>query len=254
MDKHHIDIEKYLDGNMTDQETTEFELRVEVDPQLATQMENERNARRLITAAGRLELKTTLDTVDAEMRASQLVTSDQGGKIMPLWMKRALPIAAMAIVFLGLFQLLQTNSMTSSEVYDTYFNVYEAPSALRSTEGNKLVNWEKASQLYAEGNYREAISYFAKSESEVPGYLTEFYKGMSNLSLDGPYYQRAITAFDKVLATDNDYVEQAQWYKAFALFQIQDKEEVTQLLEEIVANKSYNHEKAAALLEVKLKE
>lgn len=253
MNNYQQDIERYLNGEMTSAEQRAFEQQRTTDTALAEAYEAELSARNWAKDAGRLELKKKLQQVDAQMLQETPAQMEAGGKVLPLWIKRVLPIAAMVIIFLGVYQFMVSGSLTTSEVYDTYYTVYESPSVLRDSGDESKINWETAARLYSERKYREAIPYFSKAEAEVPQYLAAFYKGMSNLNLDGPYYTRAIAAFDTVLQTDNDYREQAQWYKALALLQIQQKEEATALLKTIVENKSYNYQNAEDILKLKLK-
>lgn len=253
MDKYQKDIENYIDGKMNPQEMEAFGQRLKMDTTLAEAYENELNARKLITEAGRLDLKDTLESFDLEMENASNASDPKTGKVIPLWMKRILPIAAMLVVFIGAFQMLQNDSMTTSEAYDTYFNTYEAPSVVRDGAGDELINWETASRLYSEKKYREAIPYFTKSGGEVPQYLSEYYKGMSNLNLDGAYYQRAIKALDIVLETDNDFREQAQWYKALTLLKMNKKEEAIAIFESIVENKTFKYQQAEEILKLNLK-
>jgi tetratricopeptide (TPR) repeat protein len=253
MDTNHKDIENYIDGALTPPEMETFRERLQTDPILAEAYESELNARRLITEAGRLDLKDTLEQFDAEMKQHSNATVKTTGKVIPLYMKRVLPIAAMLIIFLGIFTVMQNDSMTTSEAYTTYFSTYEAPSVIRDATRNELVNWETAAQLYSEKKYREAIPYFTKAQGEVPQYLSEYYKGMCNLNLDGAYYQRAVTALDIVLETDNDYREQAQWYKALTLLKMNQIKEATTLFETIAAQKTYNYKEAEEILKLELK-
>lgn len=253
MNKHQSHIEKYLDGLMDSQEQTAFEARLKTDTTLFRAYEDELSARALIKEAGRMELKETLQNIDREVAGGPNEPLQVPGRVMPLWMKRALPLAAMIIIFLGVFQYIRSGGISSAEVYNSYFEPYAAPSAVRDSNEEPLENWETAANLYAQKKYREALPYFEKAQSEVPQYLSEFYRGMSHLSSEAPLYSRAITAFDRVLATDNDYTQQALWYKALALLEIQNKVEAFQILETIVANKSYKHEAAAEILKLKIK-
>ncbi len=230
-----------------------FKQRLRTDTALAEAYESELNARNLIAEAGRLNLKDTLERFDSEMDNDAIVLNPNATKVIPIWRRRALPIAAMLLIFVAVFTVLQNDSMTTSEVYDTYFQTYEAPSVVRDASGSELTNWETAARLYSEKKYRDAIPYFTRALEEVPQYLSEYYKGMCNLNLDGAYYQRAITALDIVLETDNDYREQAQWYKALTLLKMNQIEEARTLFETIVAQQTFNYQQAEEILKLKWK-
>ncbi|MEL6812070.1 MAG: hypothetical protein AAFP76_12120 [Bacteroidota bacterium] len=255
MDDPQYEIERYLDGSLTSAEKAAFEARLSEDSVLAQEYEIALATRGLISEAGRLDLKETLEGFETEMETeADPLGTESTTQVFPLWAKRLLPIAAMVVIFLGVYQYVIGGSISSSEVYDTYFETYASPSELRDVNDNELVNWEKASQLYASGAFQEALGYFSKAKGEVPDYLSEYYKGICHLSVEAPYYQLAINAFDEVLKTDNDYNQQAQWYKALALIQTERREEAFVLLNLIVENESYNHIWAAEILETKIKD
>ncbi len=71
------------------------------------------------------------------------------------------------------------------------------------------------------------------------------------MNLDAPYFQRAINSFDIVLQTDNDYRQQAQWYKALALLGINNKKEAIAIFTSIVEKRSYNYTEAEEILKLK---
>ncbi|MBT8255454.1 MAG: hypothetical protein KJO23_02850 [Bacteroidia bacterium] len=248
MDKLQQDIERYLHGKMGGEELLAFDLRLQKDKELANLLQEEQLARKVIREAGRLELKETLQEFENEMPARNMRP-----RVIPLWIKRAFPVAAMVIIFFGLYQVFKQNTMTPEVAFDTYFESYAAPSVLRDNEGSAMMNWKQATQLFSDGDYQEAAIYFDRSVGEVPSYQAEFYKGLSQLSMEAPYFQRAVNSFDRVLETDNDFVQQARWYKALALIGMNKQSEAQPLLKEIVANEAYNHQQAAELLTINWK-
>lgn len=249
MDKDQHSIETYLEGTMTSEERQAFEQRLSQEPELSEAYQNELAAREFIKEAGRLELKNTLEDFDVQMQAAS--TSK---RIIPLWAKNAMRVAALLILFAGVYQVFLTfGGVNTSEVYDTYFEVYEAPSLERDASGTAIPNWELAVASYRNEAYAEAIPYLEKSQGEVPDYLVAFYLGMSEMSQKEPNLEQAVQHFEEVLATDNDYRQQAEWYKALALLQLEKEEEAAAIFKRIVAANSYQHEKAAAILKLKIK-
>ena len=152
MNNYQTDIEKYLDGAMDANEMKTFEDRLQRDSMLKEAYEDELSARALIQEAGRDELRETLQNIEIEMENESGQGSESSGRIIPLWMKRTLPIAAMVIIFLGVFQWLQSG-VTTGEVYDTYFEAYASPSVVRDSNDEPQVNWETAARLYSEKKY-----------------------------------------------------------------------------------------------------
>ena len=244
-----IEIERYLTKQMTVSEAKDFEHLLDTNIELKESYKASLAVNELITEAGRLELKSTLDSFDSQ------ITSSEGGRIIPLWVKRALPIAALLVVFLGVYQFGVFNtSLNASEVYDLNFETYASPSVVRDSNENMQSNWEVGAQLYRDKQFELAIEKFTSTQSDVPKYLISFYVGVSALSMTQPDYQMAITHFDQVLNMDNDYREQAKWYKGLVLLKIDRKAEALEIFKSIAESESYNSEKASGILKTKFKD
>lgn len=243
-----IQIERYILETMSAEEKQAFEEQLALDPQLKKDYESTLAARQLIVEAGRMELKETMEEFETESdRSVQL------SRVMPLWVKRALPVAALVVLFFAVYQFTNLGkAQTGEAVYSDYFEPYAGPGTVRNGENGELVNWKAAAQLYKEGNYAESLALFRNAEGDVPGYLVLFYVGMSAMSMDPPDLDQAIMAFDSVMETDNDYVQQADWYKALALLRKGDNENAMELFKDIFEAKTYNHTKAAEILELEI--
>jgi len=248
MDNYQEEIERYIEDRMSSEEKISFQKRLSEETELAESLRAELEARSLVTDAGRLEVLETLEGYESEMNNSK------SGVVIPLWTKRLLPIAAMLVIFFGVYNFFIGNKLTTTQVYETYFETYDGPSNLRSVEGNDLVEWDTASKLYSEKKYGEALGHFTKAEGQVPQYLVHYYRAMCDLNIDAPYYQRAINKLDLVLETDNDFHEQALWYKALALLNTQRKQEAFDVLELLVERNGYKATEAKKILETKLKD
>jgi hypothetical protein len=247
MDKDQHTIEAYLEQTMTSEERLAFEQRLSQEPALSEAYEKELTARELIKEAGRLELKNTLDEFDAQIGDKPIQK-----KIIPLWVKNTMRVAALLILFVGVYQVFLTfGGVNTSEVYDTYFEAYEAPSLER--DGNESPNWKLVVESYRKEAYQEAIPLLQQSKEEVPDYLISFYTGISLMAAQEPDLAQAVQNFDTVLATDNDYHQQAEWYKALALLKMDQEKEAKVILKRIVAAKNYQYEKAETILKLNLK-
>lgn len=246
-DSYDIEIERYLDGEMTESEMRDFEHRLATDRNLSESYGAMVTARKLITQAGRLELKEKLESFEEEPARKS--------SIKPLWVKRAFPIAAMLIIFFGVYQwLIFNNGISGDEVYTNYYETYKAPSVIRDTGTNELTNWKRATEYYRKQEHEEAIVYFSKAEKEIPQYLVAFYTGMSMLEVEAPDYQAALNNFETVLQSDNDYTQQATWYKGLLLLKLGKNEEAISVFENIVEAQTYHYQKAEEILKKKIKD
>jgi len=242
-------IEKYLSGTMNSEELKEFEARLGSDAIFAEEYAITLAAHKLIKEAGRIDLKETLESFDQEMQ------SEDATPVIPIWMKKALLIAAILIVLFGVYQFIKPqNSFTGTEVYNTYFEAYSKPSSIRDSENSKQINWEKAASFYSNKEFEKAILFFNKTGAEVPDYLSSFYTGISLLSKETPNYQEAIEHFELVINSDNDYIQQALWYKGLALLKLDKKEEAMKIFNAIVDTKGFNYLRAEQIINLTIED
>ena len=250
MDKYQHDIEEYLADRMSYTESTLFKYRLSKDPEMQKALDQEAMARQLITDGGRLELIERFKSFEAETEET-----NKSSRFMPLWIKRALPIAAMFIIFFGVYQYLTfSNSLSGEAVYVEYFEPYEAPSVMRDVEKKDSFDWKTATKFYRSGGYENAHFYFLKPNTEIPNYLVEFYRGVSAMSMQNPNDEVALKHLEMVLINDNDFVEQANWYKALVLLRSGDNEKSREAFQEIVNRKDFNYEKAMEVLKLNIRD
>ncbi len=239
-----IQIERYILKTMTDDEALEFESKLASDPELRHEYEATLAARQLITEAGRQEIKASLESLEKEI-TQEIPT----GRVMPLWVKRALPIAAMLVIFFSIYLFTESQrTQTAQAVFSDYFETYQAPGAVRNDNGEELTQWNSAIELYKSRKFEEVLSALDTIEEDVPEYLVSFYEGVSAMSVDPPNNDRALSAFNSVMTSDNDYVQQSRWYKGLTLLQKGSIEEARAVFETIVAQKGYRHQEASKIL------
>ncbi|MDC8003373.1 hypothetical protein POV27_04885 [Aureisphaera galaxeae] len=253
MDNTQDHIEKYLDGELNPEEAKAFEARLANDNELKTAFEETKAARNLITAAGRMELKETFEGFEKEMKSSESSDSEQV-RVIPLWAKRVMPIAAMIVVFVGVYWFMLGGTYTTESVYNKYYEVYDAPSALRDSGTETPLHWNTAVRYYNEGKYNEALRNFEKSEAEIPEYLVDFYSGICAMSKKNPDYASAVSYFLDVEKRDNDYRQQALWYRGMALLGQGEKDKAFAVFHSIVEAKSYGYRDAQKIIKLKLSE
>ena len=241
--------DRFITKKMSSDEAREFEQRLASDSDFSENYRETLAVHKLIEEAGRVELKKTLETFENET-----ITTSSEKKTIPLWVKRSLPIAAILIAFFAVYQFgIQNRSLTATEVFESNFDVYGAPSSLRDGDLSAYPNWNIATKAYREAHYEEAITQFSQVETDVAPSLVSFYTALSAMSQTTPDYELALQNFDAVLETDNDYRQQASWYKALILLKMQRQKEASDIFEEIVKTQSFNFHKAEVILNLDIK-
>ncbi len=236
-------IDNYLDGNMDKTDAQAFERRLLNEADLKNGLHLEKAARQVVTASGRVNLKSKFDGWEAE-------AATPIRRIRPF---RTWAIAAALLVLIAASFWIFSNGSNpeSSDLFAEHFEVYRNPIFTRSGEPNQENNWQKAIEAYAKGNYENAISSFEASINEEGTivYLAQYYLGISYLSQAKPKPEMAITAFNKVLTSDNDYHQQALWYKAMAYLLMNDKIMATNMLKELISEGDFKSNEAKEILE-----
>jgi tetratricopeptide (TPR) repeat protein len=235
---------------MSPDEARIFEELLNKDTELKTNYQDTLTARRLIIEAGRMDLKSAYESFDTELKPVFVEKN-----IMPLWIKRSLPIAAVLVVFFGIYQFgFFSKSLSNSEVFSYNFETYAAPSTLRNNESNVPVEWASATDYYRNQEYEKALALYDKVEADIPSYMVFFYKGMSYMAQSKPNYILALQNFKIVQESDNDFRQQALWYQGLALLKLDKRQEALEIFKEISESKFYNFEKADAILTTKFKD
>lgn len=71
---------------------------------------------------------------------------------------------------------------------------------------------------------------------------------MSYLSQPNPQTKAAISAFNEVLTSDNDYRQQALWYKALAFLHQGEQSQAALVLSKLLEEGDYKNREAASIL------
>ena len=231
-------IEAYLNGELSVDERREFENRLVEDEMFAKDYKDQLAARQLIKEAGRLDLKDTLESFEV---------SGSDSKVRPLWLKRAIPIAAMLVIFFGVYYFLEFNQ-GSGGLYDSYFESYPAPANLRDTSSEDSA-WNDALESYENEDFEQALNFMGQVRHEAPGYMVAFYVGLSAMQTEPAELEKAMSSFDSVLRGDNDYKEQALWYKGLILIKLERTDEAIDVLTELTSRNGFKKSEASQILD-----
>ena len=235
-------IDNYLDGKLGKTEVEEIEQKLASDADFREVLNLEKAARKIVQTAGRANLRSKLEGFEAEAAAPVR-------RLFPL---RALAIAAsiLALIAAGLWLFQNNQPSTPQAIFADYFEPYRNPIFTRSGENNQENTWKTATEAYASGDYAKAIDAFRESLNyeETITYLANFYLGLSYLSQDSPQPQEAITALDQVFTSDNDYHQQALWYKALAYLNQNNKSQAILSLKELLNQGDFKRLEAENIL------
>ena len=240
-----IEIERFIKGEMDEQEVMNFNHRLENDPEFKELYLATLAAHKVVEEAGREELKYNMWSYENTARKKP--------KVRKLKWQSLISIAASVFIFFVAYTFFDRGgNMTASEVFDTYYEPYSPPSVLRDNSGGGSANWNKAVQHYSAGNFEEALRYFEIAEDNIHFTVVEFYQGMSYLQLDYPDYSDALYYLNEVRLEESVYKEQANWYYGLTLLKKGLRNEAEEVFKQIARERTYNHRRAKEILKINI--
>ncbi len=256
-----LEIEKYLDNEMSLEEKEVFEAKVRADIALAQELKLQKDMRLVYDdedwAVGNKEvlknekekeltsffrsdeataLKTSIDEVIADNRSSNK-------NKRPFFMGIAAAIAVLMTISLFVFK-----DNSNDKLYAEYIQLDDIPSLItRGEENDKLI--EKGQILFENKKYNEAADVFVKYQKEAKSInpLSYIYTGVAYLELDK--FDKAINQFDSLARSNTLQSKKSDWYKAMVYLKQNNKELLLQTLSTIVKDKNnFKHLEAQELI------
>ena len=199
-------IDAYLDDQMSAAERQAFEALVKEDAALAAQLEESRQAIRLIEQMRDMDIKEQVREVQAQYK--ERPSSKPAGRV-PLWkwISAAAAILLLALVAYNWFQTTPTDQL--------YAQHYEAYAISFGSRGEEEVQLAQASRYYQQKDYPAALPLFQNALSNKD--LAEIRLALAICQLESQQFANARQTLSPLI-TSNDPVfgVHAQWYSAMA--------------------------------------
>ena len=209
-------IERYLDKQMTEEETIAFEQLLEKDADLKEQLELHQQMAATLKGEKIHQLRAVLAETDRNWQSGD---KSEEVKIRPINFRRIIAIAATVLILVLAYQFIFSGggSVPSEQLFADHFQPYQMLLSQRDiTEDEKNVLLEKAISAYAKQDFQNASDAFeqlSQSEPENSSYL--FYQAIAQLGAQKNV--EAIARFEIIMANENHpFKEQARWYMALA--------------------------------------
>jgi tetratricopeptide (TPR) repeat protein len=243
--EHFEEIEKYLNGELSDQEKIDFER------QLSTDSEIRKNLNLL------MEVNEYIDNRDDELKMQMTVKEiiQRRGKqrqsifqkyvFSSIWTKAATII--ILIGFIGMSAIILESSK-NQRIFNKYYNHYEFSDVVRSENGtasNETLN--KALHEYTIGNYELALTYFEKLEiSEKEQVVSQFLQAISYIEIEQA--NKAIILLEKLSKYDHMYHETIVWYLGLCYLKIDNIDKAQPVFSQLSSYNNYYSEQASSIL------
>lgn len=245
-------IERYLLGELTDEEEKTVEQRINTDPEFADEVSFMRDIINVSKQEGRQHLRENLkkaeqkeaEKIEAEVNQETEAKKKQNKKIIINRRNWFYWATAAAAVFIGLYVGVIAPSTHGNKLYNEYFEPYPNE-VIPSTRGEEVPeNFAHFSQEeynlvvramkhYQRGNYKEASELFERHvERNRENAALILYKGISQLKSGKE--EQAEMNFSYLLNLKNvEFQKEAQWYKALTFLKTNDTEDAWEILRKI---------------------
>lgn len=228
-------IEKYLDGELSPEETTIFEEKQDSSAEFREAVVFHRQLLGQLEAQQKLSLKAELQGMMVDH-----VKEERGFD----W--RIFSIAASVLLVVGFVTLLKFQGPApSQELFQQYFDPYPVMSVVRGDTPNGI----NPLHVYAEGKYQQFVEIMVSRRNTdvqaVQSSKLQLAYGNALLAIAQP--ERAIKELEAIKPGEDYYLD-AQWYLALAHLRLQNIHETRELLTQLVEQQTFYKSSARKLL------
>lgn len=239
-------IDKYLNGELSDTELTDFENQLIKDKEFAREVETHRDVNSFIKKKAKMEeFKNTVSEAANDYFNEQNPSQKKTLRISWAY-KAAAAVLILIATSMGLYLLLKPAS--PENLYAQYYQPYPTDVFTRSDNTNKN-DFILALQQFQQKNYKKALEIFSIiPESDSLQVTIAFYCGLSYLETGNN--ESAIICLQKATTDEsNALYTVARWYLSLAYLKNNETDKAVPILEKIKASDAYNAEKASQVLE-----
>lgn len=238
-------IERYLDGEMSQEERLWFTRELRGNPGLKRELGFRERLNVAIGEPEIMDFRKQLESVFNESR----VAVEHKSHHLPHRGRIAAISSSLAVALGGILLLwLLFHNQDNQQLYEKYFIPAEAGMTFRSQDRQENDELQMAMQYYTAGKYEEALSHFENILRDDPTRLgLNLYSGISQMEVKR--YQDANRSFRRII--DNNYIlylEQAEWYLAFCYLMTDDLKKAREQFMIIEDRKGYYQHQARKIL------
>jgi len=231
-------IERYNAGEMSDAEKQWFRKELDGNEKLRNEVNLRKRTDEVLKNHDIISLRNKLTSIENNRRE---VNKPVKKSKKPAYLKYAAVIAG--LVLIGVLTMFSGKKLSSEEIMNRYYKVYEPPTSQRSVQSETDADFTLALEFYNTRDYEKAAILFNKVLKRKPNDMqTVLLKGVSNF--EEKKYPEAKQSFSKVIDNkDNLYVDQAQWFLSLCYLNTNENDKAIQLLKIIVIeNGNYKNE------------
>lgn len=235
-----IYIERYLDGELSDEEKLQFEQNLLSDKVLAKELKLHKVIRESIGNEELRDLRAQLNTLTNEYRKKESIIRR---------VKHTVLYAASVTIFV-VFSVFyfHDSKVSNDELFSKYYERFDFETATRGSTDTSTDIFTNALLNYEDGKYNEAIEQFEKIPDTSEYYSSkEFVTGLSYMELKN--YNNAIRRFESVIYDKrNIFYYDAIWYCGLCYVKTNQTKKAKQIFIYLKRNSSFYQEKSEEIL------
>ena len=240
------EIEEYIHNELIGEDLSLFEAELASNKKLEDEIAFIKSIDRALKESDIMRLRANLEHISEEISTNKHKERSFAGRFTVR--RIALSTVAACMVFLIGISGILSESSTSRDLYQKYYNKYASGVTVRSASINANKILSEALFKYENQDYTAALDLFNQVILSNPGNMAgHFYAGVS-LQETGRY-RNAIKEYESVIENkDNLFTEQAEWYTGLCYLQTNEDKKAFKQFKKIAQGEGFYQQKAEAIL------
>jgi TolA-binding protein len=229
-------IERYISGEMDQNEKTWFEKELAGNPTLQKELILRKKADVALLHHDLIDLRKKLTVLETRRKEKVVASGARKGVVL----RFAATVAA--LMLLGGLYLISTGKQSNEALYKKNFRDYISSGTSRTGE-SKYSEYQAALDLYNKNDFANAAVRFREYlKSKPKANEANLFYGVSEMKNNN--FPAAKSSFKTIIDNaDNLYIDRAQWYLALCYVRTNEKEEALGQLGSIVnTNSKYRYQ------------
>ena len=232
-------IERYITGEMGDEERTWFEKELDGNGNLRAELELRKKTDDILRKRDIMNLRNKLAAIDNQRKEAAVSEKKLSGRSH---FRYAAIITALVVI--GSVALFTGRNSSSDELIGKFYKTYEPVSSQRSARTEANADFTLALEFYNTNDFSNAALFFNKVLEKNPGDMqSELLSGVSNF--EDKKYPEAKNSFTTVIDDNNNlFIETARWYLALCYIRTKENSKAIEQLQ-VVADEGGIYSKNA---------
>jgi tetratricopeptide (TPR) repeat protein len=235
-----IQLEEFLDGNLSEEESKAIRIRQDMDPELAKEISLREEVNDALRDKSFSEFSKLLETrMSQSAGLSYIIRRD----VLKTWHLAAASLT-LILVAGGLYYIISNKPYSTDRLVSKYYKPAHPILQVRSIEFGSDDALKEAFSYYQKNDFTNALKYFTTLENQI---TAKFYSGVCYIELE--QFDKAIKSFEYVINDkDNLFLEQAEWYIGLIYLMNNQKAQAIEQFNKISGSESYYSNQAEEIL------